>query len=123
MPDTDMKFDLEFASTALTQFAVDYITVGLKYASNPAGIPLDVTDRVARGIDNTLKAGLMLLSEIGRIRTILEQQRQIHIPMPSATPGIPVVCQACSLDGTPVPWQCGVWKFADTLLADRKPGV
>lgn len=116
MPD-DLTFDLAFASKSLTGFAVEYITLGLKYPE-PGLIPADVATRVAQSMDDALKSGLMLLREVGRMRSLIEEQRRTHLPMPSAAPGVPVVCQQCSLGGSPVPWQCGVWKFADAVLAD-----
>jgi hypothetical protein len=115
-------FDLAFASKALMGFTLDYLTIGTRYPGD-RDVPDSVVADFGRKTDDAIKAGLMCLGEIARIRTLMDKQRQTHLPMPSAAQmanGYPsaVLCQACSMDGAPVAWPCGVWKLADSFLAD-----
>lgn len=112
-------FDISAASKALTLFAIEYVTLPQRF---PPGTepPVDVIADLARKTDEAIKAGLMCLGEVGRMRALMTEQRQIHLPMPSTAPGVAVVCQACSMDGAIVPWKCAVWNLADAFLADGK---
>lgn len=121
MPDatTLPPFDIAEVSKALMGFTLDYLTIGTRYP-NGADVPDSVVAEMGRKTDEAIKAGLRCLGEIGRMRTVMTDVRQTHLPMPSTVPGMPVICQACSMDGAPVPWQCGAWKLADTFLADGR---
>ena len=113
---TTPPYDQEAAFKALTAFTVAYITLGRQGADVHDEVSEDFGDKIHAG----MQAGIASAGEVARLRALIDRQRQIHLPMPSTTPGMPVVCQACSLDGAPVPWKCGVWKFADDVLADGR---
>ncbi len=121
MPDTE-PFDLKDASSALVGFTVEYLTIGGKYRNGDT-IPDHVLTSMAHKTDAAMKAGLACLGEITRMRNLMTAQRTIHLPMPPADTGSPVLCQQCSLHGASIPWPCGVWTFVDQMLADRVADV
>lgn len=115
---TDTKpFDIKEASSALVGFTLEYISSGSMY-KNGDTIPDDVLMSMARKTDEAMKAGLACLGEVARMQELMRRQRAAHLPMAPTDTGSRVLCQQCSLEGGPVLWPCGVWKFVDQMLAD-----